>query len=192
MAVLQIAKRAISGSPTAVAASAADNTAGGAAGVQDSETTTNTTTVTDTATGVAADGKPVEQEEKEIKMVIQGPLSHVYTKALQAMYALEEANVAGDGPSMVGQTLVEDKDGVVSVLAISDNDLIGKDEGVAASGNRLKLALDQLSTGAVLAVECVGIMTQKKADVLGYLDVLGVSVVHSPAQLGGVLRKRIK
>lgn len=180
MAVLQINKKVINGAPAAdIGASGVDTTVA-AGNVQHDPNMEGGVTDADTAKG----------EKGDIKMVIQGPLSHMYTRALLSIYALEEANVLGDGPKL-GGALVDDS-GVnrVDIYAVGDGDLIHGNEGVAEAGNRLKLALDQMGGKAVLAVECAGVMTESKARVLSYMGALGVSVVYSPRQLCSALRKR--
>lgn len=171
MAVLQIIKKDSSGIPNA-AKSSTD------AKEPDTQVVEQDTPSTDEATS---------DSDKDVTIVMQGPMSHVYTKALRAMYAFEEYDVRGDGTDITSLPLREEvnNEGVVTVYAIPDSSLSGRSEGVAESGNRLKLALDEVCGNGkgILAVECAGVIDEHKSRVLGYLGALGVKIVYSPRQL---------
>lgn len=173
MAVLQIIKKDSSGIPNAAKSSTDANEPDAQVVEQNKPSTDEATSEGDT--------------DKEVTIVMQGPMSHVYTKALRAMYAFEEYDVRGDGTDITSLPLHEEvnNEGAITVYAIPDSSLSGRSEGVAESGNRLKLALDEVCGNGkgILAVECAGVIDEHKSRVLGYLGALGVKIVYSPRQL---------
>lgn len=128
-----------------------------------------------------------QQTTPTVQLTLTGPLSEVYTRALNAIYAIENMVVlekATDTPTGVDQNNETIPQAVIYAIGLDDLQMPG--ENVAGSGNRIKLALDCVKVSnkvtTVLAIEQRGILNEHKSNVIEYLKACSVKVAYSPRQ----------
>lgn len=133
-------------------------------------------------------------KNKNVEVIIQGPLSAMYTRILNSMYAVESYDVTelttavADDNTKV--TTIQDSDMPKVAVYVTDVDKLQiGNETVTDSATRVSLALDDVGNttkvkDSILAIEQNnGIINKHKSDVIKRLALCGVKIVYSPYQL---------
>ena len=129
---------------------------------------------------VAGDGVPGETTTEEKTIVLDGPLSRIYTQALNMAYAKEDVGAMGQMLMMTGQGDPEEDEDDSRDLYVycCDVDEL-TDEKVTEAADTLRIALDSKKyKSTAVAIECRG----RVSDQLALLDQLssqmGVKVFY--------------
>jgi hypothetical protein len=117
--------------------------------------------------------KPAEDTgPKTVNIVIDGPLGHTYTRALQIMFANEAYDVT------VNDVVNENERSVADVYLYACADKVLDDSGNPVDETeKIRLALDSSKAKVkYLAMEHGGVLTARKVLCLDYLKSCGVSI----------------
>lgn len=122
----------------------------------------NTADNSSTTTEVQATNSDEKNAEK-VNIVVDGPLGHVYTRALQVMFANEGAvTIIDDNTTDVGQ--------IDAVIYAGNDDILNDAE-------KVRLALDGSScNNKMVAIESMRIVTDRKAIGMSYLNSCNISI----------------
>lgn len=111
---------------------------------------------------------------KTVNIVIDGPLSHTYTRALQVMFANESYDVTVNDVVNPGERSTAD----VYLYACADK-VLDSDGNSVDETEKIRLALDSSKAKVkYVAMEHGGILTQRKVLCLDYLKSCGVSITN--------------
>lgn len=121
-------------------------------------------------------------------IVIDGPLSSIYTKALNMIYSKEDlVNMIQD--PYTDDEKVEEKD--VYVYCCSSDDI--EENGVVAVSDKLRLALDsKRAKKIILAVECGQLVSDKIGLLDGFSSSIGVKLISSRSTALEVIKNSLK
>lgn len=129
-------------------------------------------------TGEKLEGqKPEGGDEgpKTVNIVIDGPLSHTYTRALQVMFANESYDVTVNDVVNPGERSAAD----VYLYACADK-VLDADGNSVDETEKIRLALDcSQAKVKYVALEHGGVLTDRKMICMDYLKSCGVSITNS-------------
>lgn len=119
-------------------------------------------------------------EEDKKTIVLDGPLSHIYTQALNMVYANEAVNMV---THMMMEQEEQDSDknpyGKDVYVYCCDGDKLTSDELVNTS-NKLRIALDKKKYSKVLlSIECHGVVNSRIGLLHEYSASLGIPVSYT-------------
>ena len=115
-----------------------------------------------------------EEGPKTVNIVIDGPLSHTYTRALQVMFANESYDVTVNDVVNPGERSTAD----VYLYACADK-VLDSDGNSVDETEKIRLALDSTNAKTkYVAMEHGGILTQRKVLCIDYLKSCGVSITN--------------
>lgn len=137
--------------------------------------TTDPTVINQSETNTVDETKKPEQQKT---IVLDGPLSHIYTQALNMVYANEAVNMI---THMMMEQEEEDKNpyGKDVYVYCCDGDNLTSDELVNAS-SKLRIALDKKKYNKVLlSVECHGIVNNRVGLLHDFSVSLGIPVSYT-------------
>lgn len=120
-----------------------------------------------------------DKEEDKKTIVLDGPLSHIYTQALNMVYANEVVNMVTH--MMMDQEEETDKNpyGKDVYVYCCDGDKLTSDELVNTS-NKLRIALDKKKYSKVLlSIECHGVVNSRIGLLHEYSTSLGIPVSYT-------------
>ena len=122
----------------------------------------------------AAKNEEADDGPKTVNIVIDGPLSHTYTRALQVMFANESYDVVVNDVVNPGERSIAD----VYLYACADK-VMDADGNAIDETEKIRLALDSSKAKVkYVALEHGGILTNSKVTCMEYLKSCGVSITN--------------
>lgn len=137
------------------------------------------------AAAKAQQDQQVDQGPSTVNIVIDGPLSHTYTRALQVMFANESYDVTVNDVVNPGERSTAD----IYLYACADK-VLDSSGNVIDETEKIRLALDNSSAKVkYVALEHSGVLTHSKITCMDYLKSCGVSIANGrQTALNRVLR----
>lgn len=133
---------------------------------------------------------PAESKPKTKQVVLDGPLSSIYTKALNIVYSQESS---ANDHLKITDIMADEVDRNANVdlyVYATDTDSIDKNE-LPVVFNNLRVALDKNKNSTVVAVECNGKVTTNQAILEEYLYGMGIKTLHKRDRATAEIKSRI-
>ena len=127
-----------------------------------------------------ADGATAEATTEEKTIVLDGPLSRIYTQALNMAYAKEDVGAMGQMLMMTGQgdTDEEEEDPRDLYVYCCDGDELSEGK-VTEAADKLRIALDSKKYKSVaVAIECKGHVSDQLASLDRLSSQMGAKVFY--------------
>lgn len=151
-----------------------------------SESTLDAANIPDSSTGSQADPTPVTPETRDSKtIVLDGPLSTIYTKALNIVYSNTPDSISQESQSMDHVILAQDEIEKAAentqetdlYVYVTDSEHL-ETEGAPKVFDKLRLALDK-NKNTMVAIETSRKFTASQAALEDYLFQNNIQVYHS-------------
>ncbi len=138
---------------------------------------------------VSAGTDPKEQLANKT-IVIDGPLSNIYTQALNMVYSKENiVNMIQDPESLDPESKKESD----VYLYCCDGDDVGTQNGLIRTTDAIFVAAEQhKGKQIILAVECHGVITERIALLHGYAESLGIKFMSNRSSAVEAVKNNLK